>query len=216
MLTISAASSERFLNPCHAPAGTTTIEPPSPIRVSPSTVTSTVPPRFTKTSSYGCRCSSAPWPVALPTTKKETLAPWSAPTNRAVLLEGGFRPPMSITFTRRYPLARSCHRLRSSPETGANGSVFEPFGDESSGRVDVHLPQPPRARVHELVRHAGRYRHDLSAGHLDHVVSGGEGGGALLDQEDLVVGAAVQPRAAPRRRVYDDDGDPDPEVVALE
>lgn len=67
--------------------------------------------------------------------------------------------------------------------------------------VYVHLPEPPRPRVHEPVRHAGRDDHDMAARHLYGVVPGGERGGAFLHDEDLLVGAPVQPRAHTRRCV---------------
>jgi hypothetical protein len=80
---------------------------------------------------------------------------------------------------------------------------FEPLGNEMIAGVYVHLPQPPGAGVNELVRHAGRHHNDLPAPRLDNIVPGGEGRAALLHHEDLLVGVPVQPRAAPRGRVYD-------------
>src|SRR5215218_10902803 len=93
---------------------------------------------------------------------------------------------------------------------------FEPLGHEMVAGVYVDLPQPPGARVDELVRHAGRHHNNLPARRLDNVLAGGEGRAALLHHKDLLVGVPVQPRAAPRRRVYDDDRDAGAEEAALE
>src|SRR5215210_42617 len=79
----------------------------------------------------------------------------------------------------------------------ANGKSFEPFGEKAVAGVYVHLPQPPRPRVHELVRYACRHHHDLPALRLDLLVACREGGGALLHRQDLLVRVPVQPRAAP-------------------
>ena len=62
---------------------------------------------------------------------------------------------------------------------------FEPLGNEMVAGVYVDLPQPPGARVDELVRHPGRHHNDLAARHLDNVVPGGEGRAALLHHKDL-------------------------------
>jgi hypothetical protein len=93
---------------------------------------------------------------------------------------------------------------------------FEPLGNEMVAGVYVHLPQPLLTGVHELVRHAGRHHNDLAAPRLDNVVPGGEGREALLHYKDLLVGVPVQPRAAPRGRVYDDDRDAGAEKATLD
>src|SRR5215211_5107174 len=69
---------------------------------------------------------------------------------------------------------------------------FEPLGNEMIAGVYVDLPQPLGAGVNELVRHAGRHH------------------------KDLLVGVPVQPRAASRRGVYDDDQDAGAEKATLE
>src|SRR5829696_7610532 len=93
---------------------------------------------------------------------------------------------------------------------------FEPLGHEMVAGVYVDLPQPPGARVDELVRHAGRHHNDLPARRLDNVLAGGEGRAALLHHKDLLVGVPVQLRAASRRRVYDDDRDAGAQEAPLE
>src|SRR5215211_4143070 len=93
---------------------------------------------------------------------------------------------------------------------------FEPLSNEMVAGVYVDLPQPPGAGVDELVRHAGRHHNDLAARRLDNVVPAGEGRAALLYHKDLLVGVPVQPRAAPRRCVYDDDRDAGAEEAPLE
>src|SRR5215208_3215049 len=93
---------------------------------------------------------------------------------------------------------------------------FAPLGHEMIAGVYVDLPQPPGPGVDELVRHAGRHHNDLPARRLDNVLAGGEGRAALLHHKDLLVGVPVQPRAAPRRRVYDDDRDAGAQEAALE
>ena len=62
---------------------------------------------------------------------------------------------------------------------------FEPLGNEMVAGVYVDLPQPPGARVDELVRHPGRHHDDLAARRLYNVVPGGEGRAALLHHKDL-------------------------------
>src|SRR5215211_6294620 len=93
---------------------------------------------------------------------------------------------------------------------------LEPLGDEMVAGVYVDLPQPPGARVDELVCHAGRHHNDLPTRRLDYVVPGGEGRAALLHHKDFLVGVPVQPRAVRRRRVYHDDRDAGAQEVALE
>src|SRR5215218_1650092 len=93
---------------------------------------------------------------------------------------------------------------------------FEPLGHEMVAGVYVDLPQPLGAGVNELVRHAGRHHNDLAAPRLDNVLAGGEGRAALLHHKDLLVGVPVQPRAASRRGVYDDDRDAGAEKATLE
>src|SRR3712207_6148451 len=99
--------------------------------------------------------------------------------------------------------------------TAQAGSIFEPLGDEPVAGVYVNLPQPPGARVHELVRNAGRHHHDMAAAHLDDFVPSRERSGAFLHHEDLLIGVPVQLRAAPRGRVYHDERDTGVVLVAL-
>ena len=96
------------------------------------------------------------------------------------------------------------------------GSVFEPHGDEPFACVNIHLPQLSCTGVHELVGHAGRHYHDLPAPRLYLLVSSREGDVALLHHEDFLVGVPVQPRAAARRRIYNDEGDRGIVVVSPE
>src|SRR5215217_4206674 len=79
---------------------------------------------------------------------------------------------------------------------------FEPLGNEMVAGVYVDLPQPPGPGVDELVRHTGRHHNDLAACRFDNVLAGGEGRAALLHHKYFLVGMPVQPRASPRRRVY--------------
>ena len=87
------------------------------------------------------------------------------------------------------------------------GSVFEPHGDDPFACVNIHPPRLSCPGVHELVGHAGRHYHDLPAPRLYLLVSGREGDVALLHHEDFLVGVPVQPRAAVRLRICNDEGD---------
>ena len=92
-------------------------------------------------------------------------------------------------------------------------SSHDPLGLELRARVDRGQAQRDVTAVDESVRGPGRHDHHRAGGHLALPVAAHEGALALLDDEHLVVGVAVQRRALARRRLDQDQRDAEPAVV---
>src|SRR5258708_25234379 len=83
-------------------------------------------------------------------------------------------------------------------------SAFEPLRDEARAVVDVHLPEPPRTRIDELVGYACRDNGDLPRLRFNGGCTNRIGRTACLDDKDFFIGMLVQLWAFSGRHIHQD------------
>src|SRR5262249_13196663 len=83
-----------------------------------------------------------------------------------------------------------------------------PLGREARAHVDVDLPQPALARIHEPVRLTGRDQDDVAGGDVLLLVAVVEGRLSLEDDQHLLVRVRVQRGPTARLRVDADHAAP--------
>src|SRR4051794_188330 len=96
------------------------------------------------------------------------------------------------------------------------GFLLEPLLAHLGGGVDAHLLEAGVARVHELVRRVRRDDQHVTRLSHDRLAAGGEGGGAGLQDEGLLVGMRVEPRPLAGRVRTDEERASGAVVPALE
>jgi predicted transcriptional regulator of viral defense system len=100
------------------------------------------------------------------------------------------------------------------PDGSSVDPGLEPLGVEARRDVDVDHPQLPVTGVREPVRLPGRRHDDLAAAHDAPLVAEREVRLPLEDDEHLLVGMAMERRAAAGRVVDDDHADAGTELFA--